>query len=175
MFRHGPIIIYTRLPAGGTYYPICRFPTNSERLIGISDAFSAFVYGYLSSCPRAHCTPNKSTPTLCYTCRHGLRYTGHACKNLLSAVPWISEDRLLLPCFLSYWWGHFPRSVLVVFEFCLLAACVSHTCWDLLCSSWIYFRHSIFFFCTVPNFSISIFVLFRTSLPMWEIQVALPR
>ena len=42
IFRHGPIIIYTRLPAGGTYYPICMFPTNSERLIGISDAFSAF-------------------------------------------------------------------------------------------------------------------------------------
>ena len=29
----------TRLPTGGTYYPI---PTNSECLIGISDAFSAF-------------------------------------------------------------------------------------------------------------------------------------
>ena len=42
IFRHGPIIIYTRLPAGGTYYPICTFPTSSECLIGISDAFSAF-------------------------------------------------------------------------------------------------------------------------------------
>ena len=42
IFRHGPVIIYTRLPAGGTYYPICMFPTSSERLIGISDAFSAF-------------------------------------------------------------------------------------------------------------------------------------
>ena len=67
IFRHGPIIIYTRLPAGGTYYPICMFPTNSERLIG----FSAFVYGYPSSCPRAHCTPNKSVTTLRYTRRHG--------------------------------------------------------------------------------------------------------
>ena len=35
------------------------FPTNSERLIGISDAFSAFVYGYPSSCPRAQCTPQQ--------------------------------------------------------------------------------------------------------------------
>ena len=42
IFRRGPIIIYTRLPAGGTYYPICTFPANSERLIGISNAFSAF-------------------------------------------------------------------------------------------------------------------------------------
>ena len=42
IFRHGPVIIYTRLPAGGTYYPICTFPANSECLIGISDAFSAF-------------------------------------------------------------------------------------------------------------------------------------
>ena len=65
---------YTRLPAGGIYYPVCMFPTNSERLIGISDAFSAFVYGYPSSCPRAHCTPNKSVPTLRYTRRHGPVY-----------------------------------------------------------------------------------------------------
>ena len=43
------------------------FPTNNERLIGVSDAFSAFVYGYPSSCPRAHCTLNKSVPTLRYT------------------------------------------------------------------------------------------------------------
>ena len=42
IFRYGPIIIYTRLPAGGTYYPICTFPASSECLIGISDAFSAF-------------------------------------------------------------------------------------------------------------------------------------
>ena len=40
--RLGPIIIYTRLPAGRTYYPICTFPASSECLIGISDAFSAF-------------------------------------------------------------------------------------------------------------------------------------
>ena len=38
IFRHGPIIIYTRLPAGGTCYPICTFPASSECLIGISDA-----------------------------------------------------------------------------------------------------------------------------------------
>ena len=42
IFRHGPIIIYTRLPAGRTYYPICTFPASSECLIGISDAFSTF-------------------------------------------------------------------------------------------------------------------------------------
>ena len=74
IFRHGPIIIYTRLPAGGTYYLICMFPTNSERLIGISDAFSAFVYGYPSSCPCVQCTPNKSGTTLRYTRRHGPVY-----------------------------------------------------------------------------------------------------
>ena len=42
IFRHEPIIIYTRLPAGGTYYPICTFPASRECLIGIFDAFSAF-------------------------------------------------------------------------------------------------------------------------------------
>ena len=96
IFRHEPIIIYARLPAGGTYYPICMSPTNSECLIGVSDAFSAFVYGYLSSCPCAHCTPNKSVPTLRYTRSPGPVYTGHAGRHLPSAVPWISEDRLLV-------------------------------------------------------------------------------
>ena len=92
IFRHGPIIIYTRLPAGGTYCPICTFPASSECLISISDAFSAFVYGYPSSSPRAHCTPNKSVSTLRYTRWHG---QVHARRLLTSAVPWISEDRLL--------------------------------------------------------------------------------
>ncbi len=76
IFGHRPIIIYTRLPAGRTYYPICMmFPTNDECLIGISDAFFfafcllPFVYGYPASCPRAQCTPNKSVPTLRYTRR----------------------------------------------------------------------------------------------------------
>ena len=44
----------------------------------------------------AHCTPNKSVTTLRYTRRHGPVYnTGHACRHLPSAVPWISEDRLI--------------------------------------------------------------------------------
>ena len=42
IFRHGFIIIYTRLPAGGTYYPICTFPASSECLTSISDAFFFF-------------------------------------------------------------------------------------------------------------------------------------
>ena len=42
IFRHGPIITYTRLPAGGTCYPICTFPASSKCLLDISDAFSAF-------------------------------------------------------------------------------------------------------------------------------------
>ena len=50
------------------------FPTNSERLIGVSDAFSAFIYGYPSSCPRAHCTASKSVPTLRYTFAFMLLY-----------------------------------------------------------------------------------------------------
>ena len=72
------------------------FPTNSEHCIGISDAFSVFVYGYPSSCPRAHCIPNKTVPSLRYTRRPGPVYTGRVCRHLPSAVPWISEDRLLI-------------------------------------------------------------------------------
>ena len=62
IFRHGPIIIYTRLPAGGTYYPICTFPASSECLIGTSGAFSAFclrVSVILPTCslhPQQKCT-----------------------------------------------------------------------------------------------------------------------
>ena len=59
IFRHEPIIIYTRLPAGGTCYRICTFPASSECLIGISDTFLPFVYGYPSSCPRAHWYPQQ--------------------------------------------------------------------------------------------------------------------
>ena len=58
--------------------------------------FLPFVYGYPSSSPRAHCTPNKSMPALHYTRRHGPIYTGLACRHLPSAVPWISEDHLLV-------------------------------------------------------------------------------
>ena len=94
-----PITIYTRLPAGRTCYPICTFPASSECLIGISDAFSAFCLrvSVISSCPRAHCTPNKRVPTLRYTRRHGPIQV-HARRLLPSAVPWISEDRLLGCC-----------------------------------------------------------------------------
>ena len=87
ILRHGPVIIYTRLPAGGTYCPICTFPASREYLIGISDAFSAFVYGYPSSCPCVQCTPNKSVPTLHYTRRHGPIYTGPCLKVLTKCSP----------------------------------------------------------------------------------------
>ena len=58
--------------------------------------FLPFVYGYLSSCQHAHCTPNKSVPTLRYTHRHWPIYIQlHARRHIPSAVPWISEDHLL--------------------------------------------------------------------------------
>ena len=70
IFRYGPIIIYTRLPAGGTYYPICTFPASSECLIGISDAFFAFCLRVSVILPTCSLYPNKSVRTLHYTCRH---------------------------------------------------------------------------------------------------------
>ena len=91
IFRHGPIIIYTRLPAGGIYYLICTVPVSSECLISISDAFLPLVNGYLSSSPCAHCTPNKSVLTLRYTHRHGPIYiythTGPYPKALTECSP----------------------------------------------------------------------------------------
>ena len=91
IFRHGPIIIYTRLPAGVTYYPICTFPASSECLIGISDAVSAFCLRVSVILPTCSLYPNKSVPTLRYSRRHGPIYTGPCPK----ALHWISEDRLL--------------------------------------------------------------------------------
>ena len=110
---------YTRLPAGGTYYPICMFPTNSERIIGISDAFSAFcvrVSVILPTCSlypqqkRAYSALQSFLLSCCFTStearwpvRDGqatlagmdLYIQVHARRLLPSAVPWIYEDRLL--------------------------------------------------------------------------------
>ena len=107
IFRHGPVIIDTRLPAGGTYYPICMFPTNSEHLIGVSDAFSALclwvsvIFPTCSLYPqqkRAYSALHPQVWTYIYIYIYIYIYTGHACKHLLSAVPWISEDHLLGFC-----------------------------------------------------------------------------
>ena len=49
--------------------------------------FLPFVYGYPSSSLRAHCTLNKSVPTLRYTCRHGPIYTGPCPKALTECSP----------------------------------------------------------------------------------------
>ena len=95
--RHGPIIIYTRLPAGETYYPICMFPTNSECLIGISDAFSAFCLRVSVIFPTCSLYPQQKRA---YSALHPQAWTCiiiqvHARRLLPSAVPLISEDRLL--------------------------------------------------------------------------------
>ena len=67
IFRHGPIIIYTRLPAGGTYYPICTFPASSECLIGIFDAFSAFCLRVSVIFPTCSLYPQQKACLLCTT------------------------------------------------------------------------------------------------------------
>ena len=59
IFRHGPIIIYTRLPAGGTYYPICTFPASSECLTGISDAFFCLLFTGIRHLPHVLTVPEQ--------------------------------------------------------------------------------------------------------------------
>ena len=103
IFRNGPIIIYTRLPAGGTYYPICicTIPTSSECLIGISDAFSAFCSRVSDIFPTCSLYPQQNRAYSALHPQAWTEYTGHACRHLPNAVPWISENRLLLfqpPC-----------------------------------------------------------------------------
>ena len=100
IFRHGPIIIYTRLPAGGTCHPICMFHTNGECLIGISVAFFFLPLLFTGIRHLAHVltvTPTKAC-LLCATPAGmdvyiQLHVRGR--RRLPSAVPWISEDRLL--------------------------------------------------------------------------------
>ena len=70
------------------------FPTNSECLIGISDAFSAFCLRVSVIYPTCSLYPQQKRA---YSALHPHAYTGHACRHLPSAVPWISKDRLLGP------------------------------------------------------------------------------
>ena len=89
-------MIYTRLPAGGTYYPICMFATNSECLIGIYDAFYAFclrVSVIFPTCP-LYPQPKRAYSALHAQARTDIIIQVHACRHLTSAVPWISEDLL---------------------------------------------------------------------------------
>ena len=96
IFRHGPIIIYTRLPAGGTYYLICTFPASSECLIGISDAFSAFLFTGIRHLAHVLTVPPTKACLLCATpAGMDLYIQVHARRLLLSAVPWIFKDHLL--------------------------------------------------------------------------------
>ena len=67
IFRHEPIIIYTRLPAGGAYYPICMFPTNSECLIGISDAFCWPLFAGIRHLAHVLIVPPTKACLLCAT------------------------------------------------------------------------------------------------------------
>ena len=76
-------MIYTRLPAGGTYYPICMFPTNSESLIGISDAFSAFCLRVSVIFPTCSLYPQQKRA---YSALHPI-YTGPCPKALTECSP----------------------------------------------------------------------------------------
>ena len=73
---------------------ICMFLTNSERLISISDAFSAFCLWVSVIFPTCSQYPKQKRA---YSALHQQAYTGHACRHLPSAVPWISKDHLFTP------------------------------------------------------------------------------
>ena len=81
IFRHESIIIYTRLPAGGTYYPICTFPASSECLIGISDAFCLRVSIIFPTCSLY---PQQKRA---YSALHPQAWTGPCSKALTECSP----------------------------------------------------------------------------------------
>ena len=78
---------------------MCMFPTNSECLIGISDAFSAFCLRVSVILPTCSLYPQQKR-AYSYSALHPQAWTYiyiqlHARRHLPIAVPWISEDRLL--------------------------------------------------------------------------------
>ena len=84
IFRHGPVIIYTRLSAWGTYYPICTFPASSECLIGISDVFSAFCLWVSVIFPMCSLYPQQKRA---YSVLHPQAWTGPCSKALTERSP----------------------------------------------------------------------------------------
>ena len=85
IFRPGPVTIYTRLYQLGE--PAIRSAL-SPQTVSVWLAFlMPFVYRYPSSSPRAHCTGNKSVPTLRNTRRHGPICTGPCPKALTECSP----------------------------------------------------------------------------------------
>ena len=79
-------IIYTRLPAGGNYYPIYMFPTNAFCLR------VSVIFPTCSLYPQQKCAYSAYHPQAWiynYIQVHTSRY-------LPSEVPWISEDRLFM-------------------------------------------------------------------------------
>ena len=103
---YGPIIVYTRLPAGVTYYTICTFPASSECFIGISDAFSAFCLRVSVIFPTCSLYPQQleRVPTLRYTCRHAPtgRFSKAGLQEWMCFVIFRAESRsALLGRFLS--------------------------------------------------------------------------
>ena len=87
-----------------------------------SPEWRPFVYGYRSSCPHAHCTPNKSVPTLHYTCRQYIQV--YARRHLPSAVLWISEDHLFCAAWLCLWL--YPHHSSAVSVSCSKYCCEAH-------------------------------------------------
>ena len=144
IFRHGPIIIYTRLPAGGTYYPICTFPASSECLIGISDAFSAFCLRVSVIFPTSSLYPQQKRAYSALYPQAWPIYTGPCRRLLLGAVPWTSED-CLLHCFccpfLLHWQqqGHHRDHKVLWERRCMII--IPHTAYfDLTFPLWFFFH-----------------------------------
>ena len=88
IFRHGPIIIILDYQLGEPTIRSVRSPQAVSVWSAFLIPFLPFVYGCPSSSPRAHCTPNKSVPTLRYTRRHGpILHTGPCPKALTECSP----------------------------------------------------------------------------------------
>ena len=75
---------------------MCMFPTNSEYLIDIFDAFFCLLFTGIRHLAHMLTVPPTKVCLLCTTpTGMDLYIQLHACRHLPSAVPWISEDRRL--------------------------------------------------------------------------------
>ena len=87
IFRHGPIIIYTRLPAGGTYYPICTFPASSERFDRHFWCLFCLLFTGIRHLPHVLTAPPTKACLLCATPAGIDLYTGPCPMALTECSP----------------------------------------------------------------------------------------
>ena len=95
IFRHGPVIIYIRLPAGGNLLSDLHVPREQRVFDRHFWCLFCLLFMGIHHLPHVLTVPPTKACLLCATpAGMDLYILVHARRLLPSAVPWISEDRL---------------------------------------------------------------------------------